>query len=93
MKPRQIVGIIVAESLSLALLAVFIGLALGGLLSWYLVEVGLDLFEKRARANRVQNSSTKNPHLDIGIYHDSTDPHNEPKPNQPPTTRIKFLGG
>ncbi len=43
MRPRQIVTMVLAESVSLALLANAIGVVLGALLTWYLVEHGIDM--------------------------------------------------
>lgn len=43
LRPRQVIGMVVAESLLLGLLGTAGGLLIGGLLDWYLVEVGLNL--------------------------------------------------
>jgi ABC-type lipoprotein release transport system permease subunit len=43
LRPRQVIGMVVTESLLLGLLGTAGGLVIGGLLDWYLVAVGLDL--------------------------------------------------
>jgi ABC-type lipoprotein release transport system permease subunit len=42
MKPRLVMGMVVLETLALALLALLVGMGLGALLSWYVCSVGVD---------------------------------------------------
>ncbi len=56
MRPRGIVGLIAAEAVCLTTIAVLIGLALGGLLDWYLVAQGVDILEGDLTFNGVRFS-------------------------------------
>ena len=56
MRPRGIVGLIAAEAACLTTIAVLIGLALGGLLDWYLVAQGVDILEGDLTFNGVRFS-------------------------------------
>jgi putative ABC transport system permease protein len=42
MKPRLVMGMVVLETLALALLALLVGIGLGAVLSWYVCNVGVD---------------------------------------------------